>query len=91
MRQRRAATVRGYKETTPPTFYTPQELRERLPQVGAWLWKIPTLKKAKDEKPVPLRCQVVYVNMVHLWYTVQFTTPLGRTFRESYKVPEKER
>lgn len=88
---RSAETVRGRKETNPPTYYTPKELRDILPQVGARLWKVPTLKKAKDEKPVPLRCQVIYVNTAHLWYTVQFTTALGHTFREAYKVPEKER
>ena len=88
---RSAETVRGRRETTPPTCYTPDEVRAMLPQVGAWMRKVPTIKKAKDEKPVPLRCQVIYVNTAHLWYTVQFTTTLGHTFREAYKVPEKER
>lgn len=88
---RSAETVRGRKETNPPTYYTQRELRDILPQVGDRLRKIPTLKKAKDEKPVPLPCRVIYVNTAHLWYTVQFTTVLGHTFREAYKVPEKER
>lgn len=91
MRQRAPATVRGHRETAPPTCYTPEELRDKLPQEGAWLWKVPTLKRSKDEKPVPLRCRVVYVNTANLWYTVQFTTALGHTFREAYKAPEKER
>lgn len=92
MRAKRSAeTVRGRKETAPPTCYTTNEVRDMLPQVGAWLWKVPTLKKAKDEKPAPLRCQVIYVNTTHLWYTVQFTTALGHTYREAYKAPEKER
>ena len=86
--ERSAETVRGRKQTKPDTFYTPNELRDTLPQVGDWLRKTPTLKKEKDVKPVPLRCQVVYVNPDHMWYTVQFRTAMGHTFRESYKAPE---
>ncbi len=91
MRHNRPAMVRGKKEKGPPTCYTPAELRDTLPQAGTWLRKVPTLKKATDEKPVPLRCRVVYVNTAHLWYTVEFPTAMGHTFREAYKVPEKER
>lgn len=91
MKQRALETVRGRKETTPPTAYTLNEVIGMLPQVGSWLWKIPTLKRAKHEKPEALRCQVIYVNTAHLWYTVQFTTAQGRTYREAYKAPEKER
>jgi hypothetical protein len=90
-RIRSPETVRGRKEIYPLTCYTPDEVRDMLPQIGDWMWKVPTLKRPKDEKPVPLRCRVIYVNKEHLWYTVEFPSTTGPTFRESYKAPEIER
>lgn len=68
---------------------TPQEVRAMLPKVGDRMRKIPTTLKNGIEKPTPAWCQVIYVNVPHLWYTVQFQEK-GCRFRESYKVPEQK-
>lgn len=63
-------------------MYTKEEAQAMLPKVGEWRWEIPSVK-VEIGAPVPQRCRVVYVNLAHLWYMVQFEDG----FRESYKVP----
>lgn len=68
---------------------TPEEVRTMLPKVGDRMRKVPTMPKEQMESPGPMWCQVIYVNVPHLWYTVQFQEK-GCRFRESYKVPEQK-
>lgn len=76
-----------YGDTQKDNTYTPEEVRAMLPKVGDRLRKVPTMPKEQMESPGPMWCQVVYVNLAHLFYTVQFQEK-GCRFRESYKVPE---
>lgn len=72
----------------PSTYYTAEELRAQLPEVGDRLIRVPTLHKSLSNtaaKPAP--CTVTYVNKERLWYTVRFDTG----FTQSYKVPEMDR
>ena len=65
---------------------TVEEAQAMLPQVGARLWKVPTLHKSLGMTESGLRpCVVTYVNREHLWFEVLFE---DYGYAESYKVPE---
>lgn len=70
---------------------SPQQLRDLLPNVGDHVRKIPTTVGDKLEKASAMPGRVVYVNAAKLWYTVEFYTRMGYTFREAYKLPEQKR
>ena len=68
---------------------TPEQARALLPKVGDRMRKVPISLKTQMEKVPPFWGEVIYVNVPHLWYTLQFQEG-GCRFRESYKVPEQK-
>ena len=63
---------------------TKEEVQSLLPKVGYRLLEVPSWELGgREHHPVPQRCQVVYVNVPHLWYTVRFENGI----RESIKLP----
>lgn len=60
------------------------EVLALLPIVGTERMEIPAARDYKDENPVPKPCMVVYANIVHLWYMVEFLDGI----RECYKAPK---
>lgn len=71
------------------TSLTFEQARALRPKVGDRMRRVPVGLKDQMLKASPAWCEVVYVNVPHLWYTVQFQEK-GNRFRESYKVPEQE-
>ena len=66
--------------------YSVEALMRQMPKVGDRLERKPLQMRGdgKFAPSSPRPCTVVYVNVPHLWYMVQFES--GR--RECYKVPE---
>ena len=63
-----------------------QEIRDMMPRVGDVRKERPAYSAESVghvTRGKPRRCVVVYVNLEHFWYTVQYANGI----RESYKMP----